>query len=313
MLRSIARLWIAAALVGCGEDMSLGGNAPTPFWIDGGDASANSDSAATLGSDAASDTAPGNASTDGGNDSNGRANDASDALDSTVPDDQYFASWLETAQQLQDPSPFGDSWAEQRTTTLGLVKVQWSGTSGWRWQQPCAMHTTTNFNTETLYSASFLGAIPVVEAAMSRQGNQWTQAEELQVVGLKAGYTGLMPDLGESVHPALVDSDKDGQPGVTVFIDNFLLGKQNLQVAQRSKTAWTGAVQPNGEVTAEPKVLTEQTVVAASLSLLVVKNTAKPVEGKPSDTLRWRPIPVPIDCKTLLASPAKYIGRSWPP
>ncbi len=343
--KRIAAVALAWAGLGCGEDADLGGPAPTPFWLDGGDTSGgNSDSAAgdsggpgsdggrwSDGGAGSSDAATSDASTgdtavadaDGFSadaDSTAASDVAADAATDASggdtaqgPEEQYFVSWLETAQQLQDPSPFGDSWAEQRTHTLGLVKVLWNGNSGSRWHQPCAMQTTANFSTKTLYSAAFLSSIPVQESAMARQGAQWTQAEELQVIGLKSGYTGSMPALGEKGHAAVIDSDKDGQPGATIHIDNSLLGKQNIQVAQRSKTNWTGAVQADGTVAAEPIVQTEQVVIAASLSLLVTKNNVKPLQGKPAETLLWRPLAEPIDCKALLAEPKKYAGRAWPP
>lgn len=309
-MRTLLCLLLVLLSAGCGEDFDLGGPVPTPFWVDGGDAS---DSSGGDGGTRAADAAADGSTADSLVDSSDGAPDSPDSGDASGPTDQYYVSWLETAQQLQDPSPFGDSWVEQRTTTLGLIKVQWTGNSGQRWHQPCAMHTNSNFNTDTLYSAAFLSAIPVTQVAIERQGTTWTQAEELQTVGLKSDYTGPMPALGESGHAALVDADKDGLPGVTVYIDNSLLGKQNLQVGQRSKTTWIGAVQGNGDVTAEPKVQTEQVVVAASLSLLVTKNNVKPLQGKPAETLLWRPLSTPIDCKTLLAAPQQYIGRAWPP
>jgi hypothetical protein len=258
-----------------------------------------------VGADAAADTA---AASDASVETSGP-----DTEVATAAADQYFVSWAESAQMLQDPSPFGNSWAEQRTTTLGLVKVTWAGNEGLRWLQPCALHTTTVFGTQTLYSAAFLGAIPVPAVPMTKLGNAWTQSEELVTVGLQEGYTGAMPSLGQKGHPALVDSDKDGLPGATVHINNNLLGKQNLQVAQRQRTQWTATVQPTGELDALPTVTSEQVVVAASMSLLVVQNKTKAVTGKPAETLKWRPLAAAIDCKTLLAEPKKYAGRVWPP
>lgn len=331
-----------AAFGGCADDADLSGPAPTPFWMDGADGGDVAD-AGTSGGDTTADgagpgdsasaqdaTAPADAAGDSGADSladaaadasaDASADAAGDAAADAPPadaaatlEDQYFVSWAESAQQLQDPSPFGNSWAEQRTTTLGLVKISWQGDSGTRWLQPCAMHTNTVFGTKTLYSAAFLAAIPVPGVPISRAGKLWTQAEELVVVGLKDGYTGAMPALGEKGHAALVDSDKDGLPGVTVHIDNNLLGKQNLQVAQRQRSSWSAEVQGNGEIAAEPKVTAEQVVVAASMSLLVVQNVTKPVSGKPGETLRLVPLAAPIDCATLLAKPSSYVGKSWPP
>ncbi len=341
-------LALLGAIGGCADDLDLSGPAPTPFWMDDADAGQSADggpSDATGQSDA---TGPGDgavqadstvqtdseAQTDSGGltdaaaapdtadaDDAGPAVDAvnpdtagADTADSAVvPEDQYFVSWAESAQQLQDPSPFGSSWAEQRTTTLGLVKIAWQGDSGTRWLQPCAMHTNTVFGTKTLYSAAFLSAIPVPGVPISRVGKLWTQSEEFVVVGLKDGYDGAMPALGQKDHAALVDSDKDGLPGVTVHIDNNLLGKQNLQVAQRQRSSWTAEVQANGEIAALPKVTSEQVVVAASMNLLVVQNKTKAVTGKPGETLRFVPLDAPIDCKALLASPSKYAGKTWPP
>jgi hypothetical protein len=344
-------LALLAVIGGCADDIDLTGPAPTPFWMedadagqsaDGGpsDAAGQSDAAApgdTAGQTDAAAQGDSDALADSGGPTDAAAvpdtadaddvGPSADAADSANPDtgdaggsdiapaseDQYFVSWAESAQQLQDPSPFGSSWAEQRTTTLGLVKISWQGDSGTRWLQPCAMHTNTVFGTKTLYSAGFLSAIPVPGVPISRVGKLWSQSEEFVVVGLKEGYDGAMPALGQKDHAALVDSDKDGLPGVTVHIDNNLLGKQNLQVAQRQRSTWTAEVQANGEIAAQPKVTSEQVVVAASMNLLVVQNKTKPVSGKPGETLRFVPLTAPIDCKALLASPSKYAGKTWPP
>lgn len=313
---TLSAIALACTTSGCAADTDLAGPAPTPFWLDGGDTTTDSSGDGAGGandSDATQAALADSVTSDTATVQTDAASDAAAVDSANGQTDQYFVSWLETAAQLQDPSPFGDSWAEQRTFTLGLVKVQWNGSSGMRWHQPCAMHTTANFSTKTLYSSAFLASIPVEPTAIERQGTAWSQAEELQVIGLQPGYSGAMPGLGEKGHAAVVDSDKDGLPGATIHIDNSLLGKQSIQVVQRSKTSWAGTVQANGDVTAIPQVLSEQVVIGASMSLLVTKNNVKPLQGKPAETLLWRPLGEPIDCKALLAEPKKYAGRAWPP
>ncbi len=321
-----AYLLLATALAGCGGDVAGSGLGPDPFWLDsddatpadgGGDANANRVDATPTDSleatpedqDAATPADSGDATlADGGG---GMADAAQDGQ--AQPQELHFAALLTSTEQTQDPSPFGDAWVEQTTTTLALVRVVWQGDVGTRWIQTCALHTTVAHGAKLTYPAAFLAAVPVEPAPLSRTGSQWSQPEVVEVVGLKSGYAGAMPKTGEAKHAALVDADGDDHPGVTLDVNVQLLGSNSLYVAQRARITWSGAIDGSGALYAEPTVLQERSVVGASLSLLVADTPSKAVAGKPAHTLRWLPLPGPIGCAALVTEAKARTGAPWPP
>lgn len=291
---------LVSALASCGGELAGSGLGPDPFWLDGTDATTANDAATAADGDAA--TAAG----DGGG-------TAADGDIGASAKELHFAAVLTSTEQTQDPSPFSDAWAEQTTTTLALVRVAWQGDVGTRWIQICALHTTTAHGAKLTYPAAFLAAIPVESAPLTRVGAQWSQPEVVEVAGLASGHGGAMPKTGEAKHPALVDADGDGQPGVTLDVDINLLGAHKLYVAQRARIAWTGTLDASGALSAEPTIVQERSVVGASLSLLVADTPRKPIAGRPPHTLRWLPLPGPVGCATLVAEAKARIGSPWPP
>ena len=290
-------LVVGALAAGCGGEALQSGIAPDPAWLDVVDATAAVDAVdATAAVDAVDATA------------------AVDAVDATTrAEEQVFAAWLTSRVQLQDPTPFGSSWAEQTTTTLALVRVRWHGDVGERWVQPCALHTTPSFGSKLSYPSAFLAAVPVEAAEIRRDGAGWSQADVVEHVGMTGDGTADMPKNGEAKHPALVDHDGDGKPGVTLGVEIPLFGAQKLYVAQRTVTAWSGEVDADGVVSAEPTITSEQATVGATLDLLLTTPKQKPVASGPAHTLRWHPLSTPIGCATLVAESKTHVGQTWPP
>ena len=305
-------------LQACGTD-SRNEVATDPFWLqDGG---AVNDSGVTGADSQASQADAGRGQADGEKVDSLSAGDtanldtgstgASDAA--SGPQEQFFASLQLDRIVSQDPSPFGDDWKEGRTSTLGLVKVSWNGDVGTRWLHVCAMHATEGHGSQVSFTKAFLGSIPTTPHALSRVGSTWTQPTTVDLVGLKDSHTGAMPGLGKSSHASLVDSDKDGKPGVTVQVKVSLLGDQQIYVAQRTTSAWTAQLSPEGTLSAEPTVTMEQSIVGASLSLLVAQPKEKKVSSGAPNTLQWVPVNASMTCTELVAQSAKLFGAAWPP
>ncbi len=204
--------------LGCGGPGPVEGPPPTPFWIDGE------------------------------TEDHVEPPDGSAPVDGVGPEDtplvpldaeSYYVSVRVNRRLTQDPSPFGDDWAESLTATIGLVKIVWDGEAGTRWEQVCAMWSNRVHGSQILYSAAFVAAIPVDPIAITRVGNVLTEAADRQWIGLETGYEDAMPALGDDRHPALADTDTDGNPGATIDIDMSLFGNQKLFIAQRTHTSWS--------------------------------------------------------------------------
>ncbi|MCO4764361.1 MAG: hypothetical protein KC502_22815 [Myxococcales bacterium] len=332
-LATAVLLTVALIAQACGTD-SENGVSSDPFWLqDGGE---TSDAAASYVDGATGDDDVGGPHPDTGfaSDTDGAETQdldttSADAIstdassidtestgteDSTSgPKEQFFASLQLDRIVSQDPSPFGNAWKEGRTSTLGLVKVAWDGNVGTRWLHVCAMHANSVHGSQVSFSKSFLSAIPTAPHKLSRSGTTWTQASSVDLIGLKASHTGAMPGLGKSKHASLVDADKDGKPGVTVQVNVSLLGNQQIYVAQRTTSSWTAKLADDGSLSAEPKVTMEQSIVGASLSLLVAQPKEKPVSSGAPNTLRWVPSDKAMTCKELVAQASKLFKSTWPP
>lgn len=286
---------------GCDAGLDVDGPLPIPPWL--------ADGAAADGGDAAIASGDGSANTDGYADDDPFADAASGGTDV-----EYYGFWALSRRETQDPSPFGDAWAEARTVTIGLVQVSWNGTEGIRLQQPCDMHANEAHGSRIYYSANFVKKIPVVPTPVTRTADTIAMAGYVERVGLKLDWTGPMPKLGDAKAPGLDDSDGDGKAGVTVDVDISLLGAQKLYVAQRSTTDMTLKRQPDGSWYDEPTVVAEQSTVGATLDLLIANTVSRlPTNGKPAETVRWVPVSGGTSCSQLLKQANALFGQSWPP
>jgi hypothetical protein len=303
---------LAVTLMACGGDGPTTGPPPTPFWVED-----------------ATDAVAGGTTIDGVVpvlDAVVADRELGDAvLVDAVPADTiplniapaeetaYYVSVRVNREQTQDPSPFGSAWSESLTASVGLVQIVWKGDVGTRWEQVCAMWSNRVHGSQILYGAPFVDAIPVEPIEIVRSEGIYSEALDEVWLGLKQGYTGDLPALGESDHPALVDSDKDGEPGATLDIDMIVFGNQKIFVAQRSVTQWSASLQEDGRIVAEPSVTHERVTVGASVGVLVASTRTKPVTGKPADTMVWTRIENPISCADLLNDETMLGLVSWPP
>lgn len=289
----------ALSLAACDAGLDVDGPLPIPPWLadasgaDGGDAAISAD---TESADDAEEGDPfGDAAT-------------------ASTDVEYYAFWAMTRRETQDPSPFGDAWAESRTTTIGLIQVSWDGDQGVRLQQPCDMHANEAHGSRIYYSANFVKKIPVVPTPVVRTADGIGMTGYVERVGLKPDWTGAMPKLGDAKAAGLADTDGDGKAGVTVDVDISLLGGQKLYVAQRSTTDMQLERQPDGTLYDEPTVVAEQSTVGATLDLLIANTVSRmPTNGKPAETVRWVKVTPGTSCSQLLKQAKSLFGQSWPP
>ncbi len=288
-------LLVIPLLVACGVDVP-GGAVHDPSWL--------ADATGSAGDAADSAGVPlGDASTDA---ATGAASDAAGAS-------SWYAFWQQTRRLSHNPSPFGDAWQASRTSTVGLVKVDWQGNDGVAQLHTCAVVNNPIFDSQLTYPPDFINAIGEQVVVLHRQGQTIAQDAHTEWLGLKAGYAGAMPAVGQGQDSAIVDDDGDGHPGVTVYIDAPFLGEQALYVVQRSTTNWQGALGQDGAITASPEAKVEQVTVGASSSVLVTAADDKPLPGEVPVQLRWQPVPQDLNCAKLLENAKQLTQMPWPP
>lgn len=295
--------WWAAALVaaGCGVDVP-GGTVSNPAWLDaqGGEVAGGADSGRGY---------------DGGAEAGGVDAVAGDAAGGEVVETstEYYAFWQQARRLAKNPSPFGETWQESRTTSIGLVKVDWQGSQGAAYSHTCAVTSNPAFSSQMTYPAAFINALAVGPLPLQRTADTVEQLPSTTWLGLKAGYTGALPGVGDGKHSAIVDADNDGNPGATVYIDAPILGKQAIYVVQRNTSDWKAARDVDASLHPLPNAKMEQVTVGATNSILVAEDVGKPLPGVAPVELHWRPVEANLTCAALVAKAKELTGQAWPP
>ncbi len=296
-------LVLLAAGSGCGITVPANGQVTEPFWLDGhagdgygGDAGAGLDGGASAGTDG---VLPGA--------------DATSTADGQGPSSEYFVFWNQARVLAHNAAPFGAEWQPSRTTTLGVMRIDWLGNKGQAWMVPCAVHSNEVASSTLTYPSAFIDALAEGPFPMQRDGATLTLPGKTQWLGMLAGYVGDMPDPGDGNHPALTDPDADGHPGATIFINMPFFGDQAIYVAERATTKWTTQRAADGSAVALPLTDGVKVTVGATESILVAANQDKALPDEPPEELRLTPTTAATGCMALMAAPAQFTGISWPP
>lgn len=105
--------------------------------------------------------------------------------------------------------------------------------------------------------------------------------------------------------PRVVDTDKDGHPGVTVKVMGLASG--DIYTVQRQKTAYYGALDASGKLVGRAWDRSEQSVIGATTPLLnqQVKSLQDPDASK--STVTMVKVDSSYDCKKLIAEKQKLL------
>lgn len=280
-------------LCGCGITVPDEGAVAEPFWIDG--------------------HGGGDASNGDGFMADSLAGDATEVAGGSGPSSHYYAFWNQARVLQHNPTPFGDAWQPSRTTTIGLMRIDWLGTHGQAWLVPCALHASEFAGSTINYPAPFVDALAEGPFTVERSGEGISLPEKTQWVGLQKGYAGDMPAVGQGDFAALSDDDADGHPGVTLFIHMPVFSDQAMYVVERVATQWTAQPQSDGMLHALPQTDARRVVVGATQSLLVTPQDEKPLSGEDPEELILALTTAETSCAALLAAPQQFTGQTWPP
>jgi hypothetical protein len=162
------------------------------------------------------------------------------------PEPQRFALLEVVSTLVDDPTPWSDDsgatqlYAWKRVDLLrDGVDIRWTETV-------CGMESTEIFGTLTVYPDAFLDALPVAEkrATLSEAvtGASFVMEPHVTLLGaqLDDPFHDPMPD--DASDPEQWDQDGDGHPGVTVRVEQSLLGDGEVYVGQRTFTSYEGVL-----------------------------------------------------------------------
>jgi len=135
---------------------------------------------------------------------------------------------------------------ELRSETRSVLAVRIEASDGqlWQTQQVCDARITEEQRlVRTVLPPAFVAALPVARFPIQtwERAGEWYYAADFgrQAVGWSgAGALPTSPD-----DPALVDSDGDGRPGVTVRVEAPIVGTGEVWVAQVGRTTASGRIE----------------------------------------------------------------------
>lgn len=170
------------------------------------------------------------------------------------PVTRTYAMQQTFTSQMREPNPFSNQeWRSTHTHTWSLVKWTQNGTQVSYSETTCGLRTDKVFGAETQYPESFIKAIDVrhrtgtlsgLDAGASFRAGPYVQAFG---VNLTDPYRDSLPT--DPSDPRIVDSDRDGNPGVTVGIYHPMVGTGHVFIAQRSVARLEGTMSEGGKVT----------------------------------------------------------------
>jgi hypothetical protein len=174
--------------------------------------------------------------------------------------ERTFAMRQVFTSEMRDPNPFSSTgWRSTHTHTWAVVTWKQTGdaiayqerTIAYQ-ERTCGIETDKVFGASTTYPPAFITAVPLRERtaklAGSEAGARFKAGPYVQSFGVKLDdpYDDPLPT--DPKDPRLVDTDKDGNPGVTVKIAHPLVGKGEVWVAQRSVARLEGELQADGSI-----------------------------------------------------------------
>lgn len=183
-------------------------------------------------------------------------------------DTRTFAMLQVVATVVTDPGPFTDDQEQADTTSVLLVDWRREGTSLTWTETTCSVEQSEVFDTVTSFPDAFVEHLPVRtrtgELSAPETGATLTAGPfvDLVSVDLEDPSGDDLPE--EADDDRVFDLDEDGQPGVTVHIDQAIMGEGDVYVVQRSIARMDGVVVAADRIEGYLESSPEQSVLAAS-------------------------------------------------
>lgn len=169
----------------------------------------------------------------------------------------------------------------------------------------CAVEQEPLGRVRTTIGGAFVAAIPEWESTAritGPAGGPWSFELPEHAVVLGATLSDPVEDRlpADASDGRVVDSDGDGEPGVTVDVEGLVDGQVFL--VQRLVRGLRGTLEPSGRMQGTVTGSSDQEVIGASTTVLRMFTPRFRQEPDPSrHTFVWHPLPEGSDCSDLLA------------
>jgi hypothetical protein len=216
--------------------------------------------------------------------------------------------------QMRDPNPFAQAeWRSTRTNTWALVQWKQTGTRVEYTEVTCGVETDKVFGAETRYPPAFVRGVDVRHrtATLSAASGAGTfrAGPYVQTFGVKLAdpFRDELPTTEGD--PRIVDTDGDGQPGMTVEIYHPLVGTGHVYVAQRSVARLEGQIDAAGVVRGVVYTAPDMFRVGADRWWLKADAPQRPHPDPAQSPFVMMPVEASTTCAGVLANRAVLFGR----
>ena len=227
--------------------------------------------------------------------------------------DAIFAMKHVFAVLQTDPSPFGSG--EESMAVTSIMRVAWTqdGTAVAWSETLCGLSSNMVFGTTTSYPEAFVSSMPrrTRSAMLSGEntGATLTAGPFYDVVGaeLEDPATDALPtEAGDS---RVTDPDGDGNPGVTVDVDQSILGRGSVYVAQRLDQSMEGTLISEDRIEGYVTGQREQTILGATASWLETEVQERPDPDPNHSFFIMQRVDSSTSCADILASQAELFDN----
>lgn len=197
---------------------------------------------------------------------------------------------------------------EARTLAVTLLDVEQQGGALTLREEVCGVESRDPTEmVRTRYPAAFAKALSGVQRSAhlehGPQGLRWVEPKQASVRGASISEAEPLPKLGTD--PRVIDSDGDGQPGLTVEIDGMVSG--SVFVVQKGWSALEGQLRADR---AEGLIRwsSEQVVVGATHRLLQSAPASRPHPDPKKSFFRMRRVPTDATCADIQSRRQTLLG-----
>jgi len=240
--------------------------------------------------------------------------DATEDTDTGPSVDHRWFGMLQTTRSLvEDPSPLGNDTEPTDTTALMLLEWTREGTSiSWN-ETLCGLESSEVFGTVTSFPAAFVAAIPLrtrsASLSTAETGAAFTAGPFIDVIGAKLDNPATDALPFSALDPDQWDQDADGHPGMSVHVDNNLLGEGDVYVAQRATATLSGTVLRDDRIEGSVVFDQEQVVYDASTWWLKLDTNTSADHDPAYNFFVLQGVDEGTSCADILAQQATLFGR----
>ncbi len=250
-------------LLGCNRDDSKTG--PGSF-----DLSEVEDPGQSLDSDSGEDDLDDTGTTDTGPTDTGPTDTGPTDSGEEEPavDARTFGMIQVVATLVTDPGPFTDDVETGLTTSLVLARWERLGTDATWTETTCSVEQNEVFDTVTSFPDAFVETMPVHTRvgtlSAPETGATFFAGPFVDLVGVTLDDPSgdALPD--DPDDSRVFDQDEDGEAGVTVHVDQAIMGEGDVYVVQRTTTTYEGVIVSGDRIEGYLDSAPEQSVLSAS-------------------------------------------------